>query len=74
MGNKSSSNKEILENLSRLKSNIIGKVENSFSSIPNKESYDFNELFNWKNEIIKLIIEEIDNLINNKKKERIINY
>ena len=68
MGNKSSSNKEILENLSRLKSNIIGKVENSFSSIPNKESYDFNELFNWKNEIIKLIIEEIDNLINNKKK------
>ena len=47
----SSSNKEILENLSRLKSNIKGKVENSFNSIPNKESYDYNELFNWKNKL-----------------------
>ena len=70
MGNKSSNlnTKEILDNLSRLKSNIREKVQNSLNSISKQKIYDFNELSNWTNEILKLIDEEIDNLIINKKK------
>ena len=72
MGNKSSNLniKEILYNLSVLKSNYREKVQKSFNSIRNKKSYDFNELFNWTNEILKLIDEEIDNLQINKKKSK----
>jgi len=70
MGNKSSNLniKEILDNLSILKSNYREKVQKSFNSIPYIKIYDFNEIFNWTNEILKLIDEEIDNLQINKKK------
>jgi len=70
MGNKNSNLniKEILNNLSILKSNYREKVQKSFNSIPYKKSYDFNELSNWTNEILKLIDEEIDNLQIIKKK------